>query len=160
METEIHDRGLSSPVVYDDQIWITTATRDGKELYAMAIDFKTGKILHDIKVFTPASVENKHSLNSYATPTPCIEKNFVYVHYGSLGTACIRTSDGSVVWKVTDLKCRHVQGPASSPVLYKNLLILHFEGVDIRLLLPWINLTVMLSGERKDLQNLMHRLLK
>jgi outer membrane protein assembly factor BamB len=131
-KTEIHDRGLSSPVVYDDQIWITTATRDGKELYAMAIDFKTGKILHDIKVFTPASVENKHSLNSYATPTPCIEKNFVYVHYGSLGTACIRTSDGSVVWKVTDLKCRHVQGPASSPVLYKNLLILHFEGVDIR----------------------------
>jgi outer membrane protein assembly factor BamB len=49
-----------------------------------------------------------------------------------MGTACINTSNGAVVWKVTDLKCKHVQGPASSPILYKNLLILHFEGTDIR----------------------------
>jgi outer membrane protein assembly factor BamB len=56
----------------------------------------------------------------------------VYVHYGSLGTACIKTSDGSVVWKLTDLKCNHVQGPGSSPIIYKNLLILHYEGVDVR----------------------------
>ena len=131
-KTAIHDRGLSSPVVYDNQIWLTTATTDGKELYAVAVDFKSGKIIYDIKVFTPSSVENKNSLNSYATPTPCIEKNFVYVHYGNYGTACIRTSDGSIVWKVTDFKCRYVQGPASSPILYKNLIILHFEGTDTR----------------------------
>ena len=30
-------------------------------------------------------------LNTYASPTPCIEKGFVYVHYGSMGTACINT---------------------------------------------------------------------
>lgn len=54
------------------------------------------------------------------------------MHYGSMGTACINTSDGSIVWKRTDLKCKHVQGPASSPVLYKNLLILHFEGSDVQ----------------------------
>jgi outer membrane protein assembly factor BamB len=131
-KTEIHDKGWSSPVVFDNQIWITTAKPDGKELYAIAIDFNTGKIIYDIKVFTPEEVNGKHSLNSYATPTPCIEKNFVYVHYGSMGTACIRTSDGSVIWKVTDLKCKHVQGPASSPVIYKNLIILHYEGTDIR----------------------------
>jgi outer membrane protein assembly factor BamB len=131
-KTEIHDKGWSSPVVFDNQIWITTANPDGKELYAIAIDFNTGKIIYDIKVFTPEEVNGKHSLNSYATPTPCIEKNFVYVHYGSMGTACIRTSDGSVIWKVTDLKCKHVQGPASSPVIYKNLIILHYEGTDIR----------------------------
>ena len=49
-----------------------------------------------------------------------------------MGTACINTSDGSIVWKRTDFKCKHAQGPASSPVLYKNLLILHFEGTDAR----------------------------
>lgn len=129
---DIHDKGYSSPVVYDNQIWLTTATSDGKELYAVCIDFQTGRIIKDIKVFTPSEVEGKHQLNTYATPTPCIEKGFVYVHFGSMGTACINTSDGSVVWKREDLKCRHVQGPASSPVLYKNLLILHFEGVDER----------------------------
>lgn len=130
--TEIHDKGHSSPVVYGNQIWLTTGKPDGAELYAVCLDYETGKIIHDIKVFSNDSVERKHSINTYASPTPCIEKGFVYVHYGSLGTACINTGDGSVVWKRTDLKCRHFHGPGSSPVLYKNLLILHFDGVDER----------------------------
>ena len=131
-KTKIHDNGYSSPVVYNNQIWVTTAKPDGKELYAVCTDFKTGKIIYDIKVFTPDQVEGKHSLNTYASPTPCIEKGFVYVHYGSMGTACINTANGSIVWKRSDFKCKHAQGPASSPVIYKNLLILHFEGTDVR----------------------------
>jgi outer membrane protein assembly factor BamB len=131
-KTAIHDKGYSSPVIFGDQIWLTTASSEGKELYAVCIDFNTGRIVFDIKVFTPSEVEGKHSLNTYATPTPCIEKGYVYVHYGSLGTACIKTSDGSIVWKRTDLKCKHVQGPASSPVLYRNLLFLHFDGTDVQ----------------------------
>ncbi len=131
-KTEIHDKGYSSPVVYNNQIWVTTAKADGKELYAVCIDFQTGKIIHDIKVFTPDEIERKNSVNTYATPTPCIEKGFVYVHYGNLGTACINTSNGSIVWKRTDLKCKNVHGPGSSPIIYKNLIILHFEGTDVR----------------------------
>jgi outer membrane protein assembly factor BamB len=131
-KTKIHDEGYSSPVVYDNQIWVTSAKHDGKELYAVCIDFQTGKIIYDIKVFTPDKVEGKHSINTYASPTPCIEKGFVYVHYGSNGTACINTLNGSIIWKCTDFKCKHVQGPASSPIIYKNLLILHYEGVDVR----------------------------
>ncbi len=134
-KTKIHDEGYSSPVVYDNQIWVTTATPDGKELYAVCTDFQTGKIIFDIKVFTPDDIEGKHSLNTYASPTACIEKGFVYVHYGSMGTACINSSNGSIVWKRTDLKCKHAQGPASSPILYKNLLILHFEGTDKRFII-------------------------
>jgi len=131
-KTEIHGAGHSSPVVYDNQIWITTGTADGKELYAVCTDYNTGKIIYDIRVFALQESISKHSINTYASPTPCIEKDFVYVHFGSLGTACLKTSDGSVVWKRTDLKCNHVQGPGSSPVIYKNLLILHFEGTDVR----------------------------
>jgi hypothetical protein len=128
----IHDNGYSSPVIYGNQIWITTAKPDGKQLFAECIDFRTGKIIYDINVFSPDEVEGKHTINTYASPTSCIEKGFVYVHYGSMGTACINTANGSVVWKRTDFKCRFVQGPASSAVIYKNLLILHFEGVDSR----------------------------
>jgi len=131
-KTAIHDRGHSSPVVFDNQIWVTTATSEGRELFAVCVDYLTGEIIHDIRVFTAEDLFGKHSINTYASPTPCIEKGFVYVHYGSTGTACINTSDGSVVWKRTDLKCKHVQGPGSSPVLYKNLLILHYEGTDVR----------------------------
>ena len=131
---EIHDKGYSSPVIYNNQVWVTTATSDGKELYAVCLDFKTGETIYDIKIFTPAEVEEKNQLNTYATPTPCIEKGFVYVHYGNPGTACINTSNGSIVWKNSEFRCKFVQGPASSPVIYKNLIILHYEGVDKRYL--------------------------
>jgi outer membrane protein assembly factor BamB len=131
-KTEIHDKGYSSPVIYENQIWVTTAKSDGKELYAVCIDFQTGKIIYDIKVFTPIEVERKNSLNTYATPTPCIEKGRLYVHYGNLGTACINTTNGSIVWKRADLKCESVHGSGSSPIIYKNLIILHFDGSDVR----------------------------
>ncbi len=134
-KTEIHGRGYSSPVILNNQVWVTTGTPDGKELYAVCLDYETGKIIHDVKVFTPSDVVGKHSINTYASPSPCIEEGFVYVHYGSLGTACLKTSDGSVVWTRTDLKCNHVQGPGSSPLIYKNLLILHFDGIDVRYLI-------------------------
>jgi outer membrane protein assembly factor BamB len=113
---------------------VTTAKADGKELYAVCLDFKTGDIIYDIRVFTPEDVEEKHQMNTYATPTPCIEKGFVYVHYGNAGTACINTANGSIAWKNSDFKCKFIQGAASSPVLYKNLVILHYEGVDVRFL--------------------------
>ena len=129
---EIHDVGYSSPVVYDNQIWVTTSKTDGKELYAVCVDYKTGKIIYDIKVFSPDETESKNSLNTFATPTPCIEKGFVYVHFGNLGTACISTTKGSIIWKRTDLKSKNVHGPGSSPVIYKNLIILHFDGSDTR----------------------------
>jgi outer membrane protein assembly factor BamB len=129
---EIPGRGWSSPVVFGDQVWCTTATLDGKEMYAVCTDFNTGKNLHYLKVFAPDKVFRKHSINSYATPTPAIEPGFVYVHFGRYGTACIDTEKGSIIWKRNDLECRHVQGPGSSPVLYGDLLILHLEGTDVR----------------------------
>ena len=130
----IHGRGWSSPVVYGNQIWLTTATDDGKKLYAVCVDFESGDFIHDILVFERDSVIRKHDVNSYATPTPAIEDGFVYVHFGSMGTACIDTQSGSVVWTETQLKCDHIQGPGSSVLLYRELLILHFEGVDDRFL--------------------------
>lgn len=131
-KTEIPGKGLSSPVIYEDQVWITTSSEDGKELFAICLDFESGDIRYNIRLFTPDSVMPKNPLNSYAIPTPCIEKGFVYAHFGSLGTACINTFNGEVVWKRSDFKCDHMQGPGSSPVLYKDLVIMHFDGNDVR----------------------------
>ena len=44
-KTPIHGRGWSSPVVWGDQVWMTTATPDGKEMFAICADRNTGKIL-------------------------------------------------------------------------------------------------------------------
>jgi outer membrane protein assembly factor BamB len=117
-------------VGYGDQVWLTTAAENGKQMSGICVDSKTGKIIFDIKLFQPLSIKPKHDNNTYASPTPCIEKGFVYLHFGTYGTACLRTDDGSTVWRRTDLNCDHVQGPGSSPIIYKDLLILHLEGVD------------------------------
>jgi len=131
-KVKIDGKGWSSPVVYGNQIWLTTATEDGRQMFAVCRDFNTGRELFNIKLFEPQKVFSKHNINTYATPTPCIEKDFVYLHFGTYGTACLRTGDGSVVWKRTDLNCDHVQGPGASPIIYKNMLILHIEGTDVQ----------------------------
>src|ERR1041384_4529561 len=71
--TTIHDRGWSSPVVWEDQVWVTTAAEDGKRMFAVGLDRKTGKIVHDVQVFEVASPEHISSVNSYASPTRAIE---------------------------------------------------------------------------------------
>ena len=109
--------------------------RTGKSYLQYALISTMAKLFMILRYLTPESVSRKHSLNTYATPSPCIEKGFVYVHYGSIGTACINTVNGTVVWTRTDIKCEHVQGAGSSPVLYGNLLILDFEGTDVRFLI-------------------------
>jgi outer membrane protein assembly factor BamB len=131
-KTEIIGKGWSSPVVYGNQVWLTTATADGKQMYGVCLNSETGKEVYNIKLFEPEVTYSKHEINTYASPTPCIEQGSVYLHFGSYGTACIRTKDGSLAWKRTDLNCEHVQGPGSSPLIYKNLLILHLEGTDVQ----------------------------
>lgn len=128
----VKGKGWSSPVVWGDQVWLTTATTDGREMSGICLNVKTGKEVFNLKLFVSDNTYKKHDFNTYATPTPCIEQGFVYIHFGTSGTVCIRTGDGSTAWKRTDLNCEHIQGPASSPVIYKNMLILHLEGTDVQ----------------------------
>jgi outer membrane protein assembly factor BamB len=132
-KTAIHDKGWSSPVVWGDQVWVTTAKVDGKELFAVCVDRASGKIVHDVKVFDveePSSLWQK--FNSFASPTPAIEEGRVYVSYGTYGTACLDTKTGKTLWTRRDLHCDHFRGAASSPILYDDLLFLHFDGVDVQ----------------------------
>lgn len=129
-KTEIRGRSWSSPVVYGDQIWATSATRDGKEMFVVCIDYNTGKIHKEIALFQPDSVYKIHAVNSYATPTPAIEEGRVYVHFGRYGSACLDTETLDLLWERKDLTCEHRQGPGSSVFIYKEKIILHMEGTD------------------------------
>jgi outer membrane protein assembly factor BamB len=130
-KTAIHDRGWSTPVIMGGQIWLTTATEDGHDFYAVCVDEQSGKILHDLKLFHCDSPEPLgNTTNCYAAPSPAIEPGRVYVHFGSYGTACIDTSTGEPIWKRDDLPCRHFRGPSSSVILFENLVILTLDGVD------------------------------
>lgn len=134
-KTAIHGRGWSTPVVWGDQVWMTTATEDGKEQFVVCVDRNTGKILLDKKLFDNPNPEPLgNPVNSYASPTPVIEAGRVYVHFGSFGTACLDTRTFAVLWQRRDLRCRHYRGPSSSPILFGDLLILTFDGADLQYL--------------------------
>jgi outer membrane protein assembly factor BamB len=130
-KTAIHGKGWSSPVVWGDRVWLTTATEDGKELYAVCLDRANGMVLRDLKVFDvdhPSELWRKY--NSFASPTPVVEEGRVYVHFGTYGTACLDSKSGEILWRRHDLHCDHYRGPASSPILYGDLLYLTFDGFD------------------------------
>jgi outer membrane protein assembly factor BamB len=133
-KTAIHGKGWSSPVILDNQIWLTTAPPDGTSRWVLCIARDSGKILHDIKLFdTPKplyTIGAAATFNSHASPSPVIEQSRVYVHFGCAGTACLSTDTGKVLWQRTDLRCDHWRGPGSSPILWNNLLILTFDGYD------------------------------
>lgn len=134
-KTAIPEKGWATPVILDGQIWMSSATPEGHDYFAICVDQASGKILFNEKVFhtdTPEPHGNGASMNSYATSSPVIEPGRVYVHFGSAGTACLDTRTGKVIWKRNDLPCRHYRGASASPVLFENLLILTFDGADLQ----------------------------
>lgn len=134
-KTPVPHKGWSTPVVFRNQIWLTTATVDGHDFFAICVDTDSGKIVSNQQVFhcdAPEPLGN--NLNSYASCSSVIEPGRVYVHFGSYGTACLDTGNLKVLWKRDDLPCKHFRGPGSSPVLFNNLLILTMDGIDFQYL--------------------------
>lgn len=151
--TELPGRGWSSPVIADQQIWLTSAleTRAAAEvaaarlrtatmpnlevrsrvrLLALCVDLKTGKLLHQIELFAIEDPPLLHSLNSFASPTPCLDGDAVYCHFGTMGTAAIDRQTGRVLWKNTELQLEHETGPGSSPIVAGDLLVVNCDGID------------------------------
>ena len=131
-KTPIHDLGWSSPVVWQKQIWLTTARDDGSQLFAISVNRDSGQIVHDVKVFDVAKPDHVATVNSYASPTPAVDEQHVYVHYGTYGTACLDRNTAQIVWTRRDLNCDHHEGPGSSPILFENLVIVHVDGRDVQ----------------------------
>lgn len=132
-KTAIPYQGWSTPVILGKDIWLTTATLEGHDYYALCVDLDTGEIRINKKVFHSDNPEPLgNGVNCYASPSPVIAPGCVFVHFGSYGTACLDTATGDVLWERRDLPCRHYRGPGSSIILYEDLLILTFDGVDLQ----------------------------
>ena len=131
-KTAIHGKAWSSPVVWGEQIWMTSATEDGKQLFAICVDAAMGRIVHDLTVFEIAEPMFCYPYNSYASPTPVVEEGRLWVHFGSAGTACLDTASGQTLWTRQDLPCDHWRGPGSSPIVFRGLLIATFDGYDLQ----------------------------
>ncbi len=129
-KTPLPGEGWSSPVVEGSQAWMTTSTDDGKSLRVLCVDLATGAIQHDVEVFHNDVVPPKHRRNSYASPTPAIEGDRLYVHFGAMGTACLSTRDASKIWERRDLPVDHQNGPGGCATLWQDRLLIACDGMD------------------------------
>lgn len=133
-KTPIHGRAWSSPLIWGDQIWMSTATEDGAKLFAVCVDKNTGRITHDIKLAEVKEPQYAHEFNTYASPTGLIEKGRVYLHFGSPGTFCLDTATGKKIWERLDFVCNHYRGSGSSLFMDGDKIIIHFDGSDLQYL--------------------------
>ncbi len=129
-KTEIAGLGHSSPVIWDDQLWVATATTDGKEISLVCLNRHDGKVVHNVVVLTPEEIDPVHGKNTYASPTPVIAEGRIYAHFGRYGAVAVDTASGEILWKNEELSFKQSGGPGSSPILYKDLLIITCDGSD------------------------------
>jgi outer membrane protein assembly factor BamB len=166
-QAEIPGRGWSSPVVVGDRIWLTsaestalpTADREKKlaaglyrdfaqqfqahssvTLYATEVNADTGEVLRTVELFEAKDPPPIHATNTYASPTPIADGGRLYCHFGSLGTCCLDTASGQVVWQVKHA-VDEITGPASSPALWQDKLIVPCDGATEQYVLALDKLT-------------------
>ena len=130
-KTPVAGLGWSSPVVAGGRVWITTATEQrGISLRALAFDVASGREVINVEVFKiPSSRREINPKNSWASPTPIVDGDRVYVHFGADGTAAL-SNTGAILWKARfDYQSQH--GAGGSPIVYGDLLILNCDGSDV-----------------------------
>lgn len=138
-KTDIEGLGWSTPSIAGSQVWITSALDQGKSLKVLCLDLKTGNIIHDVELFKHDDPGPIHDKNSYASPSVLIDGDRVYAHYGKLGTACL-DRQANVIWK-KNLEYNHRHGPAGSPIVVDDLLILACDGTDVQYVIALNKLT-------------------
>jgi outer membrane protein assembly factor BamB len=136
-KADVPGRGWSSPSIAGDLVWLTTAATiadaaspNARSLRLMAFHKSDGRLIQDIEVFQLDDAGKQHQKNSFASPTPLIENDRIYVHYGRLGTAAVTTA-GRIVWK-KQLEYAYQHGTGPSPVLHGDLLIIPCDGTDVQ----------------------------
>ena len=128
-KTPVPGLGWSSPVVADGRVWLTAAiNKDGGSLRVLAFDGDTGREVVNAEVFRVTDVRAPNPKNSLASPTPVVDGDRVYVHFGAYGTAAVTTT-GHVVWS-TRFPYVSQHGNGGSPVVHGDLLILSCDGYD------------------------------
>jgi outer membrane protein assembly factor BamB len=129
----IPGQGWSSPVLVGGKIYMTAAVPPAPgapefRLVAMCLDAATGKPVWDTAVFKQGGDAPKiHKKNSHASPTPIIEGDRIYVHFGHRGAACL-TLKGKIVWKNDSFAYPPVHGNGGSPVLTDKAMIFNCDA--------------------------------
>ena len=122
----IPGEGWSSPVIWKDHVFLTTATDGGQSCRVLALHAKTGAIRWNHEVFQQVP-RRKEGRNSYATPTPATDGKLVYTCFGD-GSFAALTFDGKVAWTNRAYPFYSQHGLGTSPLLADGLLVMPWDA--------------------------------
>lgn len=126
-KVDIAGEGWSSPIVSGGRVYLTGTTDGGTRCHVLVFDADSGKPLWNREVLTqtPSRKENK---NSFATPTPVVAEGIVFAVFGQGGIAAVDAVEGSIKWTYTDIAHYSQHGLGASPIVWKNRLIMAYDG--------------------------------
>jgi hypothetical protein len=127
-KTPLPGKGHSSPIVSGDRVFVTTCLENQQKRLLLCLDRRDGRVLWERVVLT-APLERLHALNSRASSTPATDGRHVYVPFlasPDVQVACY-DYDGNKVWQQSPGRFYSVHGFCSSPVLYKDLVIVNCD---------------------------------
>lgn len=120
---QIPGRGNSSPIVWGERIYLTTAQDGGGKLSMLALNRADGRVLWEAVVLQDG-VEDVHQKNGHASATPVTDGRTVYASFGRHGLVAVDLN-GKVLWHRRFGVIDNYHGPAGSPVLYKDRIFLY-----------------------------------
>lgn len=116
----------STPIVWGNRVFLTTATDEGQSCRVLALDAGTGKTLWDREVFRQVP-RKKETRNSYATPTPVTDGKHVYACFSD-GSFVALDFAGNIAWTNRDYPFYSQHGLGASPVLANGLLLMTMDA--------------------------------
>ncbi len=121
--------GYSSPVVWEDRLFITTAFPEKQQKALLCYNSKTGALLWHRTVLN-SHFESKHDNNSYASGTPATDGTRIYVSFLDDRHVVVAAYDfsGKQVWVQRPGTFESPHGYSCSPVLYKNMVIINGDS--------------------------------
>src|ERR1043166_8635068 len=125
-KTQLPGFGHASPIVYGDQVFTVTAVTESQTRLLLCLERRSGKILWRRTVLA-SPLEAKHTLNSFASSTPATDGELVYAAFLDRDRMFVVAYDfsGELRWVVHPGPFFSHHGFCSSPVLYRNLVILN-----------------------------------
>jgi len=145
-KTAIPGESWSSPIVYKQSVFLTTATEDGVSCRVICVNRDDGSIAWNTEVHRQETGPKRRQ-NSYASPTPVTDGEKVYAVFFD-GTVVAVDFSGKRVWKNTEIRFFSLHGLGASPVLAHGQLIMPFDGSSreesrIGFKVPWKNAVVL-----------------
>jgi outer membrane protein assembly factor BamB len=133
-KTEVPGRGHSSPIIWGEHVFLTTADEAAKTLSVLCIASDTGK-LHWATPIYQGPFMARHEKNSHASATPACDGRQIYAAYAAEGNLWLSAValDGKLGWKTSIGPFVTKWGYGSSPTLYKDLVIVAGDNAGDRL---------------------------